>query len=186
MRLKVNEDKSGVHHYSKAQLLGFGFYKDKRGVQTRVSPKSYRHFRAKLKRLTSRRHSVSMDVRLGRLNSLIQGWLGYFGIAKAGKRLRDIDGWVRRRLRMCIWKQWKRVRTRLRCLVRLGIPKGKAYEWANTRKGYWRVSRSPILHRAISTARLEQRGYHSIYASYQRRHSILTNRRDTRPVRPVV
>ncbi|MEM9930236.1 MAG: group II intron maturase-specific domain-containing protein [Bacteroidota bacterium] len=104
--------------------------------------------------MTSRRWSVWMDFRLARLNSLIQGWVGYFGLAKvggrlkrldewvgyfglakAGGRLKRLDEWVGRRLRMCIWKQWKRVRTRLKALVRLGIPWDQAYEWANTRKG---------------------------------------------------
>jgi RNA-directed DNA polymerase len=94
--------------------------------------------------------------------------------------------WLCRRLHMCIWKQWKKVSKRMRSLIQLGIDRQKAYGWANTRKGYWRVSKSPILHRAITTERLEERGYPSIEKIYLHRHSILMNRRDTRTVRPVV
>ena len=70
-----------------------------------------------------------------------------------------IDKWYRRRLRMVIWKQWKRIRTRLRNLIQLGIPKYKAWEYANTRKGYWNTAKSPILNRSITNARLQKAGY---------------------------
>ncbi|MEL6973752.1 MAG: group II intron reverse transcriptase/maturase, partial [Bacteroidota bacterium] len=92
----------------------------------------------------------------------------------------------RRRLRCCIWKQWKLVRTRMRNLQRLGASKQKAYEWANTRKSYWRISKSPILQRTITIERLKQSGYKSLEDIYNRFHENLSNRRDTRTVRPVV
>lgn len=186
LKLKVNHDKSGVNHYRKGGLLGFGFYKDAKGVQCRISEKSYQRFRRKLKRFTSRSWSVTFDFRLTYINWLINGWVSYYGKAKGRAKLRRIDEWLRRRLRMCIWKQWKKVGKRMRSLIQLGASRQKAYEWANTRKSYWRVSKSPILQRTITNARLEQRGYHSIVKKYNRRHLILTNRRDTRTVCPVV
>jgi len=186
LKLKVNRDKSGVHHYTKAGMLGFGFYKDAKGIQCRILGKSYRRFRAKLKVLTKRSWSVTVDYRLSHINWLINGWIGYYGKAKGRSRLRRLDEWLRRRLRMCIWKQWKKIGKRLRSLVQLGASRQKAYEWANTRKGYWHISKSPILQVTITTARLAQRGYQSIVKTYNRRHLILTNRRDTRTVRPVV
>lgn len=186
LKLKVNHDKSGVRHYTKGGLLGFGFYKDAKGIQSRISAESYQSFRSKLKRFSDRSWSVSFDFRLSHINWLITGWISYYGKAKGAAKLIRLDEWLRRRLRMCIWKQWKKVGKRIRSLIQLGASADKAYEWANTRKGYWRISGSPILQRTITNARLEQRGYLSIEKKYRRRHSILTNRRDTRPVRPVV
>lgn len=186
LKLQVNREKSGIKHYSKGGLLGFGFYKDAKGVQCRILGKSYLRFQRKLKQYTKRSWSVSLDYRLSKLNSLIQGWVSYFGKAKGRKRLQRLDEWLRRRLRMCIWKQWKVIRKRMRSLIRLGISKSMAYQWANTRKSYWRISKSPILQRSITTSRLEQRGYISILKKYNQRHLILMNRRDTRTVRPVV
>lgn len=170
LKLKVNEDKSGVWHYAKGSMLGFGFYKDSEGIQSRITKQSYLRFKQKLKRITSRNWSVSFDYRMSRLNQLIRGWIGYYAKAKGRSKLRKIDAWLRSRLRMCIWKQWKRVRTRMRSLMRLGTSKQKAYEWANTRKGYWRISKSPILHRTITNAILQKRGCLSIVETYNRYH----------------
>ncbi len=186
LKLKVNLKKSGVKHCMKSGLLGYGYYKSQDGFGYRVLPSSYKRFQVKLKRLTKRSWSVSLDYRLEKLRQTIQGWLNYYGLASGKKRLMRLDEWLRRRLRMCIWKTWKRVRTRMRCLMKLGIPKEKAYMWANTRKGYWQVSGSPILTTTITTRRLEKRGYLSILSYYLHRHLVLMNRRDTRTVRPVV
>ena len=83
-----------------------------------------------------------MDERLLKINDPIKGGINYFGIANAKRKLVELDQWIRRRLRACIWKQWKRVKARFRNLIKLGVPKYKAYEYANTRKGYWRISSS--------------------------------------------
>jgi len=186
LKLRVNLEKSGVKHCMKGELLGYGFYKSKTGYGFRISPRSYKRFQVKLKRLTKRSWSVSLDYRFEKLRQTIQGWLNYYGLAAGKQRIRRLDEWLRRRVRMCIWKTWKRVRTRMRSLIKLGIPKEKAYMWANTRKGYWEISGSPILATTITTRRLEKRGYRSLLSYYLHRHSILMNRRDTRTVRPVV
>ena len=186
LKLRVNLEKSGVKHCMKGELLGYGFYKSKTGYGFRISPSSYKRFQIKLKRLTKRSWSVSLDYRFEKLRQTIQGWLNYYGLAAGKRRIRRLDEWLRRRVRMCIWKMWKLVPTRMRSLIRLGIPKGKAYMWANTRKGYWEISGSPILETSITNRRLEKRGYRSLLSYYLHRHSILMNRRDTRTVRPVV
>ncbi|WP_442858552.1 group II intron maturase-specific domain-containing protein [Acidaminobacter sp.] len=80
----------------------------------------------------------------------------------------ELDEWTRRRLRACIWKTWKRIRIRFECLFKLGIPKDKAWEFANTRKGYWRISGSPIMQRAVTNTRLENRGFISMSALYEK------------------
>ena len=186
LKLRVNRDKSGIKHYTKGGLLGFGFYKDAKGVQCRILESSYKRFCRKLKRYTKRSWSISFDERVTHLFYLINGWVNYYGKAKGRARIRRIDEWLRRRLRMCIWKQWKRIGKRMRSLIQLGASKAKAYQWSNTRKSYWRISKSPILQRTITTDRLEQRGYISILKKYNHRHSILMNRRGTRTVCQVV
>ena len=93
------------------------------------------------------------------LHQYITGWVQYFKLADMQSLLIRVDEWYRRRLRMVIWKQWKQIKTRLRNLIRLGINKYKAYEWANTRKGYWRIAGSFILNRSITSAKLREAGY---------------------------
>ena len=186
LKLRVNAEKSGVKHCTRGGLLGFGFYKSKTGYGFRIQSGSYKRFKVKLKHLTKRSWSVSLDYRLEKLRQTAQGWLNYYGLANGKQRIGRLDEWLRRRVRMCIWKTWKRVRTRMRSLIKLGIEKQQAYCWACTRKGYWETSGSPILQTTITTGRLEKRGYVSLLSYYLRRHSILMNRRDTRTVRPVV
>ena len=130
LKLQVNQDKSGVRHYRQGGLLGFGFYKDSQGVQCRILDKSYHRFIVKLKRYTHRSWSVSFDYRIQQINRYVQGWMSYYGKGKGKTRIGRIDGWLRRRLRMCIWKQWKLVRTRYRNLQKLGISSGQSYQWA--------------------------------------------------------
>jgi len=186
LKLGVNADKSGVKHCMRSGLLGYGFYKNSSEYKFRVLAKSYKRFKLKLKRLTKRSRSVSLDYRLEKVRQVIQGWINYYGLASMKMKMLALDEWLRRRLRMCIWKTWKRVRTRVRSLTKLGIPKEKAYMWGNTRKGYWEVAGSPILQTAITNSRLKQRGYREVLSYYLYRHSNLMNRRDTRTVRPVV
>jgi len=188
LKLTVNQEKSGVKHYTKGGLLGFGFYKDGEGVKSRILGKSYLRFQRKLKRLTKRSWSMSMEDRLTRINQVTIGWLYYFGKAKGKSRIKRLDEWLCRRLRMCIWKQWKLIRTRHRSLMKLGVADNQAYQWANTRKGYWRIAGSPILQSTVTYDRLIQNGYKPLSTMYKDVHLLLNlmNRRDTRTVRPVV
>lgn len=145
LKLKVNKRKSKISRPTKSGILGFSFYKDAKGWQLRVGEKSYRRFKSKVRQLTSRRWSVSIGVRLERLNVYTKGWISYFRIAKCRKRLRDLDSWIRFRLRMCIWKNWKKIKTRIANLAKLGMSKFHAYINGNTRKGYCRIAHSGIL-----------------------------------------
>lgn len=191
LKLEINEEKSGVMKYQKVELLGFGFYKNiNKVIAARITGSSYTRFKRKLKALTKRSIPINHRERIGRINSVTIGWLAYFGKADGKTKIKRIDQWLRRRLRCCIWKQWKLVRTRMRNLQQLGASKELAYQWANTRKSYWRISASPIIQRTITTKRLKQSGYKSLEEIYKRFHDRfhenLSNRRDTRTVRPVV
>ncbi|WP_462281739.1 group II intron reverse transcriptase/maturase [Salinivirga cyanobacteriivorans] len=157
--LKVNKDKTKVVYYSRIKFLGYSFYKIKDEYRFRIHPKSIVKLKAKIRNLTSRNNGWGYAKIKARLSAFIKGWVNYYKYADIKGILVKIDEWYRRRLRMLIWKQWKRIRTRYRNLVKLGIPKRKALEWANTRKGYWHISNSFILSRTLTNERLKKAGY---------------------------
>jgi len=166
LKLKVNREKSAVDRPWKLKFLGFSFYQKKGETGIRVHPKSVKKFKAKLKAVTGRSNAMSMNERITELKQIITGWVNYFGIADMGKLAKELDEWLRRRIRMCYWKRWKKIKTRHDNLVRLGIDDRKAWEYANTRKGYWRISNSPILSRALTNERLKKQGFPTITERY--------------------
>ena len=157
--LKVNREKTVVAYISKIKFLGYSFYANKKVGRLRIHPKSVSKMKERIKTLTSRSNGWGDDRRKETLKQYITGWVNYFKLADMKTLLLQVDEWYRRRLRMVIWKQWKRIRTRLRNLIKLGIDKYKAWEYANTRKGYWHTARSPILSRSITNNRLQEAGY---------------------------
>jgi len=157
--LKVNREKSHVAHISKIKFLGYSFYRVKGQGRLRIHPKSVQKMKARIKTLTSRSNGWGNKRRKESLRQYIVGWVNYFKLADMDKLLIRIDEWYRRRLRMVIWKQWKRIRTRLANLIKLGVKKSKAWQWANTRKGYWHIANSFILTTTITTERLKKAGY---------------------------
>jgi hypothetical protein len=171
LKLKVNQDKSKVGSPRRLKFLGFSLWKLKEKSGIRVHEKSLKRFEDKIRKITKRNRGVSLTRVLQELKTYAIGWLGYYGIADLLSRLRRYDEWIRKRLRMYIWKQWKRVRTRFKNLKRLGVLKDKAWQWANTRKAYWRTAGSPILASTITNKRLKRRGYVSLLEWY-------TNHRD--------
>ena len=157
--LKVNREKTSVAQISKIKFLGYSFYRYRGECELRVHPKSVLKMREKLKELTSRSNGWGNERRKESLKEYIVGWVNYFKLANMKGLLLKTDEWYRRRLRMVIWKQWKRVRTKLKNLIKLGINKKKAWEFANTRKGYWRTANSPILNRTVTNEGLKEAGY---------------------------
>ena len=170
LRLKVNESKSGVRTLKDFTLLGFGFYGSSVGIQLRIAPRSYDRLKTKIRWFTRRNWPLSITERLDRMKVYLCGWLHYFAPAKAKNPLQRLDEWIRARLRMCIWKQWKVPKARIRNLKRLGIPDWQAYQWGNTRKGYWRTAHSGILNRSVTNGKLQKMGYYSLSAEYARLH----------------
>lgn len=170
LKLKVNKNKSAVDFVSRRKFLGFSFYFAKSGAEIRIHEKSIKRLKEKIKIYTNRNKGISMEYRLLKLNQVSRGWINYYGIANARGKLTELDGWIRRRLRACIWKQWKKISTKQRNLVKLGINKYKAWEYANTRKGYWRISKSPILSKSLTNKYLESLGFVSLTQTYQMIH----------------
>jgi group II intron reverse transcriptase/maturase len=157
--LKVNTEKTSVAYSSKIKFLGYSFYIYNGICQLRVHPKSVHKMREKLKELTSRSNGWGNERRKEVLKQYIVGWVNYFKLANMKGLLRETDKWYRRRLRMVIWKQWKRIKTKVKNLIKLDVNKYKAWEFANTRKGYWRTAKSPILDTTVTNKRLKQAGY---------------------------
>ena len=157
--LKVNRTKTSVVYYNRIKFLGYSFYKNKGDIRFRIHPRSISKLQAKIKELTSRSNGWGNDRRKTALSYFIKGWVNYYKYADIKNLLIRTDEWYRRRLRMIIWKQWKRIRTRVSNLIRLGIARHKAWEFANTRKSYWRTAKSPILNRSVTNERLKRSGY---------------------------
>ncbi|EJO5349586.1 group II intron reverse transcriptase/maturase [Clostridium botulinum] len=168
LKLKVNKGKSKVDRPWKLKYLGFSFYNKKDGMGIRVHNKSIEKLKATLKKITGRSNAMSMEYRAVKLKQTITGWINYFKLADLNGALRKIDKWLRRRLRLCYWKQWKKIKTKHDNLVKLGIDNLKAWEYANTRKGYWRISNSPILNITLSNNYLKEQGFMTLTESYLR------------------
>lgn len=166
LKLKVNITKSEVRRPNDpdTKFLGFGFYKDPRAYLYKAKPhtKTVKALRDKIKHITSRSNGWSMDKRLNSLRYLFRGWFNYFKLGAIKMISTEIDKYTRFRLRIVIWKQWKKVSTKYRALVKLGIDKSKAWEWANSRKKYARVAQSFIMCRSVTNKVLEKRGFLSM------------------------
>ena len=157
--LKVNHEKSTVAYITKVKFLGYSFYKLKGEGRLRIHVKSVAKMRSRIKELTSRSNGWGPARRKEALRQFITGWMNYFKLADMKSILLVTDEWYRRRLRMVLWKQWKRIRTRTANLMKLGINRQKAWEYANTRKSYWNVAKSQILTTSVTNERLKQAGY---------------------------
>lgn len=157
--LKVNHDKTMVSYVGRIKFLGFSFYKHKSGMRLRVHPKAIAKMKARIKAFTSRSNGWGNEFRAMRIRRYIQGWINYFKIADMKILLKQTDEWMRRRFRMVYWKQWKKISTRFKMLNHYGIEEWKAWEFANTRKGYWRISNSPILKRSLDNQVLNNLGF---------------------------
>jgi len=159
LKLKINRKKSAVDKPSRRKFLGFSFYHKEGKVRNYIPRKPIQRFKSKVKEITARSKGVDMQTRQDRLNWLITGWVNYFRIADMKGIATELDMWIRRRIRMCYWKQWKKVGARHDNLVKLGIPKGKAWEYANTRKGCWRIAGSYVLDKSLTNKYLEDEGF---------------------------
>ena len=158
LKLKVNREKSRVVKIEDLNYLGFTF----RGIRIFVSQQVLHDLKHRLHGLTSRSWGVSMAERFVRLNRYLRGWMNYFGISQHYTPIEELDGWLRRRIRMCYWKQWRRPRTRIANLLKLGTTKRHAILTGISRKGYWRLSKTLATHTGMTNEWLEQQGLLSI------------------------
>ena len=169
LRLAVNEAKSRVAAltWPTFTFLGFTFY---RGMRLRWSERAFEDFRHRLKGLTSRSWGVSMATRLERLARYLRGWMGYFGISDYYRPVPETDHWLRRRVRMCYWKQWRRPRTRIRHLLSLGTSRKHAILTGLSRKGYWHLAKTLATQSGMTNEWLAEQGLLSIRALWMTAH----------------
>lgn len=169
LKLKVNEDKSrAISVYSlKFKFLGFAMGKSKNGNYIRAHKSSLKKAKQKLKLLTKRNRGKSFIQVMKEVKAYMVGWLNYYRIASIKTMLMEWNKWLRRRFRMYIWKQWKKPKTKIQNLIKLGIPEWQAYQWGNSRLGYWRIAGSPVLSRSITNKKLARSGYFDIQERYE-------------------
>jgi RNA-directed DNA polymerase len=158
LRLKVNPQKSRVCRIERLEYLGFTF----QGICIVWSERAFQNLKHRLRGLTSRRWRVSIEYRLKRISLYLRGWMGYFGISQRYGPIPELDRWLRRRIRMCYWKQWRRPRTRIGNLLKLGTPRQHAFSTGLSRKGYSRLSRTLATQTGMSNEWLAQQGLLSI------------------------
>ena len=168
LKLKVNTEKSAVSSPTKRKFLGYSFYYRKGGIGFRTHNESYERLKEKIRRITNRNISMNFNYRIKKLNEIIVGWVNYFKLSDMKTKLIELDQWIRRRLRACVWKTWKKSRTKFNNLIKLGIQRNKAWEYANTRKGYWRIASSPVLNKTITNQRLINHGFKSLSSQYEK------------------
>ena len=159
---------------------------EKGKYQMVVSEQSWKRLQLNLKSITRKTAPHSITVRIARLKEVAQGWINYFRMASITGKLRDLDSWVRNRLRYCIWADWKKPERKRKNLIRLGVDQLHAYMWSRTRKGGWAIAQSPILGTTITLKRLQQRGYESMLDYYAKVAPQFNEPLYTRTVRTVV
>jgi RNA-directed DNA polymerase len=191
LKLPINREKSGIRKPVNFTILGFNFVptyvKGERGkYQLVVSEKSWRSLKQKLKAITRKTTPSTFDERVHKLKEVQRGWLGYYRMASIQVKLKELDAWVRNRLRGCIWHHWKKPERKRKNLIRLGVDPDHAYQWSRTRMGRWAVAQSPILLTTITLERLRKRGYEAMLDLYLKIAPHLNEPLYTRPVRTVV
>ncbi len=173
MKLPINREKSGIRKPVQFKILGHEFvptYKkgEKGKYQVVVSEKKWKTLKTELKRITQKTAPLTFDQRIAQLKAVHRGWINYFRMASIQSKLKELDGWLRNRLRYCIWKDWKKPERKRKNLIRLGTHNGQAYAWSRTRMGGWAVAQSPILGTTITLERLIKRGYESMFSYYEK------------------
>lgn len=173
MKLPINREKSGIRKPVQFKILGHQFVPTyKKGevgkYQVVVSEKKWKTLKTELKRITQKTAPLTFDQRIAQLKTVHRGWINYFRMASMQIKLKELDSWLRNRLRYCIWKDWKKPERKRKNLIRLGIHNGQAYAWSRTRMGGWAVAQSPILGTTITVERLIKRGYESMFSYYEK------------------
>lgn len=173
LKLPINRKKSGIRKPVQFQIPGHKFvptYKkgDKGKYQVVVSDRKWKTLKQELKLITRKTTPGTFDQRMAKLKEIHRGWINYFRMASMQSKLKELDSWLRNRLRYCIWEDWKKPERKRKNLIRLGIHNGQAYAWSRTRMGGWAVAQSPILGTTITIERFIKRGYESMFSYYEK------------------
>ena len=169
-KLKVNREKSkAISVYKTPDFKFLGFSVTKRGKEVKLMPhaNSVAKLKRKLKSLTGRSKGRGAREIIRKTTEYNRGWVGYYGIADLTRIAGSLDGWVRSRIRMCIWKQWKNISTRIDALLRLHVPRRLAFKWGKSQKGYWRIAHSQIMMTSVTNRILEKAGFIGLKQCYE-------------------
>lgn len=166
LKLVVNTTKSRVVKTAESKFLGFTFKAGR--IQWHVD--TLKKFKQRVRELTNRNWGVSMKYQLFRLSQYLRGWINYFGIANQYQLCVELDHWIRRRVRMAYWRQWRKPRTKVRNLIRLGVPIQSAVACGITSKGPCRSSKTPGIQQALSNDYLKSQGLYSLREGWIRLH----------------
>ena len=172
LRLQVNEKKNKVAPVGECGFLGFVFVRGK----IRWSEKSFLEFKWRLRQFTGRSWFVSMEYRYKKMAEYIRGWMNYYGISEYYRPIPGIDEWLRRRIRMCYWKQWRYTRTKVRNLLKLGTFKKEAILTSLSRKGPWHLSRTMATQAGMTNNWLSEQGLISVKEKWVKIHYPATAR----------
>ena len=166
LKLKVNREKTKISQPYQSSLLGFSFYRHDGQWTIRIAPKAVKRIKEKLKSKTKRNDPSDAQEKIKKIEAVIRGWVNYFSIARAKGVMVSLDAMVRVRLRIGTWKQWKKPKTKIKNLVKLGISKGQAYQWGNSSLGYCRIAHSQILSVSMNNGYFQRIGYVGFYNYY--------------------
>jgi RNA-directed DNA polymerase len=191
LKLPINREKSGIRKPLQFNILGYkyvsSYVKGSKGYyQLTVQEKKWKTLKQKLKEITRKTSPKSFIQRIKELKEVYRGWINYFRMAHIGSKLKELDKWLRNRLRYCIWHHWKKPERKRKNLIRLGLKPNDAYAWSRTRMGGWAVAQSPILKTTLTISKLKKRGYEPMFDYYQKISFAYNEPLYTRPVRTVV
>ena len=173
LKLTVNKEKShtvSVFAIRNFKFLGFALGRNGSGIYVRVHPKSWKKFKSNLKTLSSRKKCQSIKPSLEKIKVYARGWLNYYGIASMKNNIEDINKWLYHRIRMCIWKQWKNPKTKIRNLLKMGVPMELAWQAGNSRRGHWFTTHTVAVNMAMTKERLINSGFYDLATAYQSVH----------------
>ena len=173
LKLKVNQEKSrvvSVFAIRNFKFLGFALGRNGNGIYVRVHAKSLKKFKDHLRELSSRRRCQSIRPSLDKIKVYVRGWMNYYGIASVKNPVDELNGWLYHRIRMCIWKQWKKFKTKKRRLLGLGVPEDLAHRAAGCRRGYWWTTNTVAVKWALTKERLIRWGFYDLSIAYQSVH----------------
>lgn len=173
LKLPINREKSSICRPVNFTLLGYGFVPTyQKGVkgqyQLIVEKNRWKQLKAKLKKVTRKTSPMTLEVRIQKIKEIHRGWINNFRLANIQEKLNDLDGWLRNRLRYCIWSDWKKRERKRKNLIRLGVNSRDAFRWSSSRLGGWAIAQSPILNTTITVDRLQKRGYEPMLVWYRR------------------